>query len=144
MLAVTILLTVGLGIGAATLIYAADAALLRPPKILNRLMWVYTHAPPFMFPFSLVDYLALQEQQTHFERVAAFTDRSMSYSDGVSAELLRGRAVSWTLLRRLGNHARARPRLHGKRWPTRRSRGDADAPAYLQQRLWAGWTRWVR
>jgi putative ABC transport system permease protein len=104
-LAATILLTVGVGIGATTVIYAAvDAALLRPLpyKEPERLKWIYTDAPPFMFRFSLVDYQALEQQQTQFERVAAFTDRSMSYSDGASAELLRGRAVSWTYFGTLG------------------------------------------
>jgi putative ABC transport system permease protein len=104
-LAATILLTVGVGIGATTVIYAAvDAALLRPLpyKEPARLKWIYTDAPPFMFRFSLVDYQAFQQQQTQFERIAAFTDRSMSFSDGASAELLRGRAVSWTYFGTLG------------------------------------------
>jgi putative ABC transport system permease protein len=105
-LAVTILLTVGLGIGATTVIFAAvDAALLRPLPYRDpdRLAWIYLDTPPFMFRFSLVDYQALVAQQTHFEGVAAFTDRSMSFSPrGSVAELLRGRAVSWSYFGVLG------------------------------------------
>jgi putative ABC transport system permease protein len=105
LLTLTIVLTVGIGIGATTVIFSAiNAALLQPLpyKDPSRLVWIYTDAPPFMFRFSAVDYLALQEQQTQFERVAGFTDRAMSFSDGVTAELLRGRAVSWTYFGTLG------------------------------------------
>lgn len=105
-LAITILVTVGLGIGATTIIYAAvDAALLRPLPYRDpdRLAWIYLDSPPFMFRFSLVDYQALVAQQTQFERVAGFTDRSVAFSrGGADAELLRGRAVSWTYFGVLG------------------------------------------
>ena len=89
-LAATILLTVGLGIGATTVIFAAvDAALLRPLPYRDpdRLAWIYLDSPPFMFRFSLVDYQALVAQQTQFDRVAAFTDRSMAFTtSGAAAE----------------------------------------------------------
>ena len=105
MLALTIVITVGLGIGATTVIFSAiNAALLRPLPYANpeRLVWIYTDAPPFMFRFSVADYLALESQQTQFERVAAFTDRSMAFSDGTAAEVLNGRQVSWTYFGVLG------------------------------------------
>ena len=65
-------------------------------------MWIYTDAPPNKFRFSLADYLALQEQQTHFDQIAAYTDLAMAFSDGVTAERLRGRVASWTYLPLLG------------------------------------------
>jgi putative ABC transport system permease protein len=101
----TVLLTVGLGIGATTVIFGAiNAALLRPLPYADpdRLVWIYTDAPPFQFRFSVADYLALEAQQTQFERIAGFTNRTMAFSDGSAADLLNGRQVSWTYFGLLG------------------------------------------
>ena len=65
-------------------------------------MRVYTDAPPFKFRFSVADYLALQSQQTQFERVATYRERTMTFSDGSAAELVTGRFVSWTYFGLLG------------------------------------------
>jgi putative ABC transport system permease protein len=105
MMTMTIIVTVGLGIGATTVIFSAiDAALLRPLPYADpdRLVRIYTDAPPNKFRFSVADYLALQNEQTHFEQIAGYTDRAMSFSDGNVAERLRGKAVSWTYFRLLG------------------------------------------
>jgi predicted permease len=104
-LTLTILVTVGLGIGATTVMFSAiDVAFLRPLPYADadRLVWIYTDAPPFQWRFSAADYLALQAQQTQFERVAGFTGRTMTFSDGATADLLQGRAVSWTYFGTLG------------------------------------------
>ena len=104
-LTLTVLITVGLGIGATTLMFSAvHATLLRPLPYADpdRLVWIYTDSPPFEFRFSVADYLALEAQQTQFERVAGFTSRSMAFSDGSTAELLNGRVVSWTYFGLLG------------------------------------------
>ncbi len=97
LLTLTILLTVGLGIGATTAIFSAvNAALLRPlpyPEP-ERLVRIYTDTPPFVFRFSIADYLALDEQQTHFKQIASYTDRTMTFSNGDVAELVRGRLVT--------------------------------------------------
>jgi putative ABC transport system permease protein len=101
----TIVITVGLGIGATTAIFAAvDAALLRslPYAAPDQLVRIYTDAPPYKFRFSLVDYLALQAQQTHFTQIAGYSDREMTFSDGTVAERVRGREVSWTYFSVLG------------------------------------------
>jgi putative ABC transport system permease protein len=104
-LTATIIATVGLGVGATTVMFAGvDAAFLRPlpyadPGTLVRL---YTDAPPFKFRFSVADYQALEAQQTHFAQTATFTDRTMSYTNGTSAELIRGRMVSWAYFAVLG------------------------------------------
>ncbi|HEV3062407.1 MAG TPA: ABC transporter permease [Vicinamibacterales bacterium] len=101
----TIVLTVGLGIGATTVIFAAiDAALLRslPYADPARLVRIYTDAPPNRFPFSVADYLALASQQTRFEQVAGYAARPMAFTDGRVAERLKGKAVSWTYLSVLG------------------------------------------
>ncbi len=105
MLTVTILASVGLGIGATTVIFSAvNAALLRPLPYVDpgRLVWIYTDAPPFQFRFSVADYLALDTQQTQFERIAAFTSRTMTFSDGNAAVVVQGRAVSWTYFGTVG------------------------------------------
>jgi putative ABC transport system permease protein len=101
----TIMVTVGLGIGATTVIFAAiDAALLRslPYADPARLVRIYTDAPPNKFPLSVADYLALASQQTRFEQVAGYTNRPMVFTDGSVAERLKGKAVSWTYFSVLG------------------------------------------
>lgn len=106
-LTVTIVVTVGLGVGATAAIFSAvSAALLRPlpyrePANLVRL---YTDAPPFKFRFSAGDYLAFTEQQRRFEAHATFTDRTLTFSNGDAAELLRTRVVSWGFFSVLGIH----------------------------------------
>jgi putative ABC transport system permease protein len=105
MLAATIVLTVGLGIGATTVIFAGVyAALLQPLpyKDPDTLVRIYTDTPPFKFRFSVADYLALEAQQTRFDQIAQYTDRAMTYSDGSVAEVVRGRLVSWTYFGLLG------------------------------------------
>jgi putative ABC transport system permease protein len=105
MMTLTIVATVGLGIGATTAIFSAiNAALLRPLPYANpgELVRFYTDAPPNIWRFSLADYLALEAQQTQFAQVAAYTDRSMAFSDGTTAERFRGRVVTWTYFGLLG------------------------------------------
>jgi putative ABC transport system permease protein len=105
LLTATIIATVGIGIGAtATIFSAIDAAMLRPLPYANadRLVRIYTDTPPFKFRFSVADYLAFTEQQTRFEQHATFTDRSVTFSNGQVAELLRARVVSWGFFSVLG------------------------------------------
>jgi predicted permease len=104
-MAAAIVATVGLGIGATTVIFSAvDAALLRPLPYADpdRLVRIYTDAPPNRFRFSVADYLALEAQQTQLEQIAGYTEREMAFSDGEVAERLRGRVVSWTYFALLG------------------------------------------
>jgi putative ABC transport system permease protein len=105
MMTLTIVVTVGLGIGATTVIFSAiHAALLRPLPYADpgRLVRIYTDTPPNRFRFSVADYQALQAEQTHFEQIAGYTDRLMSFSDGNVAERLRGKLVSSTYFSLLG------------------------------------------
>src|SRR4030095_1420178 len=90
LLTLTIIATVGLGIGATTAIFGAiDAAMLRPLPYAHpdRLVRLYTDTPPFKFRFSVVDYLAFTGQQTRFEQHVTYTDRAVSFSHGEVAEL---------------------------------------------------------
>ncbi len=125
-LTLTIVATVGLGLGATTVIFAAvHAAFLRPLPYQDpaRLVRLYTDAPPFKFPFSVADYLALREQQTHFDQVAMYSSRSMTYSNGAVAELLRGRLVSSNYFTTLGHRSGVRARLQRRRWASGQSPG---------------------
>jgi putative ABC transport system permease protein len=104
-LTLTIIVTVGVGIGATTAIFSAvDAALLRPLPYAHpeRLVRIYTDAPPFKWRFSAADYLAFREQQTQFQESATYTDRSVIHSDGVSSDVLNARVVAWPFFRVLG------------------------------------------
>ncbi len=104
-LTLTIIATVGIGIGATAAIFSAiDAAMLRPLPYAHpdRLVRIYTDTPPFKFRFSVADYLAFTEQQTRFEQHATYTDRAVSFSNGEIAEVLRTRVVSWAFFSVLG------------------------------------------
>jgi predicted permease len=93
----TVMTTVGLGIGATTAIWSAfHTTLLRPLPYADPdgLVRIYTDAPPNRFRFSVADWLALEEQQTQFAALAAYTNRSMAWSDGSTAERVMGRGVS--------------------------------------------------
>src|SRR5262245_56119571 len=97
MLLTAVVATVGLGIGATTAMFAVvDSTPLRPlPHAdADRLFRIYTDTPPNKFPFSVADYLALQDQQKQFERIAGYSGRAMAYSDGTVAERLQGRLVT--------------------------------------------------
>jgi putative ABC transport system permease protein len=104
-LALTIVATVGLGIGATAAMFAVvDAALLRPLPYASpeELVRIYTDHPPYRFPFSQADYLALDAQQTTFKQVAGYAARAAAFTDGQVAERLRGRVVSWSYFDLLG------------------------------------------
>jgi putative ABC transport system permease protein len=104
-LTLTIIVTVGLGLGATAAIFSAvSAALLRPLPYAEpeNLVRIYTDAPPFKFRFSVADYLAFTEQQKSFVRHATYTDRALSFTNGNTAELLRARVVSWGFFSVLG------------------------------------------
>jgi predicted permease len=84
-------LTVGVGIGGCTAIFAVvDALFLRPLPYpdADRLVWIYTDSPPNQWPFSVVDFQALQEQQTSFEAVGAYNRNTRTYVTPDGAELI--------------------------------------------------------
>ena len=129
-----IMTTVGLGIGATTTIFAAiDAALLHPLPYTDpgALVRIYTDAPPNRFRFSAADYLALESQQTTFERVAVYNTRQMTFTDGTTAERIPGKLVTWTYFGTLGVTSRDRSRLRAVRGKAGRSGGGDRQPSIL-------------
>ena len=80
----SIVLTVGLGLGGCTAIFAvADVLFFRPLPYpdADRLVWIHTESPPNRFNFSVVDFQALEAQQTRFSRVAAVQALSGTFVD---------------------------------------------------------------
>jgi len=109
-LAITIVLTVGLGIGATTAMFAAIHAVLMKPLPYaepDRLVRIYMDSPPNKWSFSVADYLALEEQQTSFQQVAGYARSAMTFTTDGVAERIRGRVVSPSYFSLLGT----RPRL---------------------------------
>ena len=105
MLTATIVLTVGLGIGATTAIFSViDAVLIRPLPYSNPgdLVRIYTDQPPNRWPFSVADYLALEEQQTSFRGIAAYWNATMTFTRDDVAERVQGSSVTWNYLSLLG------------------------------------------
>ena len=96
-LASAIVLTVGVGIGGCTAIFAVvDALFLKalPYEDPDRLVWVYTDAPPNWWPFSVVDFEALRDQQTRFDAVAAFRSTSFTFIGEQVAERIPAASVT--------------------------------------------------
>ena len=104
-LALTIIASVGLGLGAtAAIVGAVNATVLQPlpyPEP-DRLVRIFTKTAAFKFPLSVADYLALTTQQTQFERVASYSTREVSFVDRAGAELLQARVVSSNFFSVLG------------------------------------------
>jgi putative ABC transport system permease protein len=104
-LTATIVLTVGLGIGATTAMWGVvDAVLLQPLPYddPDRLVWIYTDAPPDRWRFSVADFLALDEQQTRFEEVAGYTSAAATYTRPEVAERVPGKLVTGRYFSLLG------------------------------------------
>ena len=102
-LTLTIIVTVGLGLGATAAIFGAvNAALLRPLPYAEpeQLVRIYTDTPPFKFRFSVADYLALHRTADTFR-----AERHVHRSRGQLPErrhrrtLARTRGVVGVLLR---------------------------------------------
>ncbi|HKW01994.1 MAG TPA: ABC transporter permease [Vicinamibacterales bacterium] len=88
-LTATIILTVGIGLGATTgMVSVIQAVLVNPLPYAdaNNLYWIYTDNPPFHFRFSVVDYRALEADHPTFSAIAAYQTRQVTLTEGGAAE----------------------------------------------------------
>src|SRR5919197_1480967 len=88
-LTATIVLTVGIGLGATTgMLSVIRAVLLNPlPYAASKsLFWIYTDHPPNRFRLSVVDYRALEADHPAFSAVAAYQTSRVTVSDGSAVE----------------------------------------------------------
>src|SRR5712691_557098 len=107
-LTATIVLTVGIGLGATTAMLGVVRAVLVNPlpyAAPNQLFWIYTDNPPFRFRFSVVDYRALETDHPAFSAVAAYQSSSVTVSDGGLAERVTAKSVTGSYFPLLGQTA---------------------------------------
>jgi predicted permease len=79
--ATTIVLTVGIGLGATTAMVSVTRAVLVNPlpyADANNLYWIYTDSPPFKWRFSVVDYRALEADHSAFSAIAAYQTKDVT------------------------------------------------------------------
>ncbi|MEZ4423504.1 MAG: ADOP family duplicated permease [Gemmatimonadota bacterium] len=101
----TIVATVGLGIAGCTAIFSLiDALYLRPLPYpdADRVMALFTDAPPNRFPFSVVDLQALEAGQTSFAAVGAYGRSRRTLITDAGAESIATVEVTPGLLDVLG------------------------------------------
>jgi len=104
-LAATIILTVGVGLGATTVMVSViRAVLLTPLPYANadELVWIYTDNPPFRFRFSVVDYRALETDHPTFSAVAGYQSNTVTLNEGDVAERVTVKSVTGSYFSLLG------------------------------------------
>ena len=97
LLALTIILTTGLGIGATTAMLAVVKRVLLAPLPYaepDRLVRVYHALSGNRWPLSVVDYQAIAEQQTVFDDVAAYSTSTRTFADAETVERVRVKVVT--------------------------------------------------
>ena len=104
-LSATIVLTVGLGLGATVASVALVKAVLVDPLPYadpGRLAWIYTDNPPYRFSLSVVDYRALERDHPAFSAIAAYQRQQVTVADGDAAERVSARTVTGSYFPLLG------------------------------------------
>src|SRR5438093_1571401 len=104
-LSATIVLTVGVGLGATTgMLAVVRAVLLNPLPYASpgTLVWIDTDHAPNRFPLSVVDYRALEADHPAFSEVAAYQTSRVTVTDGGSAERVLAKAVTGSYFPLLG------------------------------------------
>ena len=99
--------TLALGIGAATAVFSVvEAVLVRPLAFTDpaRVMWLTEVGEKDQRPMSIAwpDYLDWRTRLTSFESMAAVQPTTFNLTGGGSPERLTGRYVTWTFLHTLG------------------------------------------
>jgi predicted permease len=104
-LAATIVLTVGLGLGAtAAMVTVIDAVVLRPLPYPDQdaLMWIYWDRPSYQNPLSVADFRAIDEQQTMFSHLAGYETNTVTVTGGATPNRVTARGVTWAYFSTLG------------------------------------------
>lgn len=107
-LTATIVLTVGIGLGATTgMISVVRAVLVNPLPYADAesIYWLYTDTPPFRFRFSVVDYRALEADHPAFSAIAAYQVNQVTVSGNGAAERVQARSVTGSYFPLLGQRA---------------------------------------
>jgi putative ABC transport system permease protein len=107
-LTATIVITVGVGLGATTgMISVVRAVLFNPLPYAapDELFWIYTDSPPYRFPFSVVDYRALEADHPAFSAVAGYRTNSVTLTEAGVAERVTAKAVTGSYFELLGQRA---------------------------------------
>jgi putative ABC transport system permease protein len=107
-LAATIILTLAVALGATTAVIGVVRAVLLNPlpySAPDELVWIYTDNPPFRFPFSVVDYRALEAEHPTFDTVAGYQTGSVTVTEGGVAERVTAKAVTGSYFPLLGEAA---------------------------------------
>jgi predicted permease len=108
--ALTIVLTVGIALGAtAAMIGIVRAVLLNPLPYADpgSLVWIYTDSPPFKWRFSVVDYRALEADHPAFGIVAAYQTSRVTISENGAAERATVKSVTGSYFPLFGLRAEA-------------------------------------
>ncbi|HEY7058969.1 MAG TPA: ABC transporter permease [Vicinamibacterales bacterium] len=132
--AITIMLTVGIGLGATTsMLTIVRAVLVNPLPYADpeSLVWIYTDTPPYHFRFSVVDYRALEEDHPTFSSIAGYQTNRVTVTDNSGAERVLAKAVTGSYFPVLSQ----RPYLGRLFDPADDRRG--DAVAVLTYAYWA-------
>ncbi len=124
--AATIVLTVGIGLGATTAMTSVIRAVLVNPlpyPNADSIYWIYTNAAPYRFRFSVVDYRALEADHPTFSAIAAYQTSQVTIADGGVTERVTAKDVTGSYFPLLGQTPIA-GRLIG---PDDESKGDRVA-----------------
>jgi putative ABC transport system permease protein len=107
-LSATLVLTIGVGLGATTAMVSVVRAVLvngLPYAEPESLVWIYTDTPPYRFRFSVVDYRALEADHPAFRAVAAYETNQVTVSGEGAAERVVARSVTGSYFPLLGQAA---------------------------------------
>jgi predicted permease len=104
-LTATIVITVGVGLGATTaMIGVVQAVLVNPLPYAgsDALFWIYTDNPPYRFSLSVVDYRALEADHPAFTDVAAYRSGNVTVTKEGAAERVSAKTVTGSYFALLG------------------------------------------
>jgi len=134
-LAITVLLTLALGIGANTAIFTVDYATLLAPLPYpepNQLVMVWSKIQGFRNGVSAGDYLDWKRQSTAFQDLNAWSGTSFNVATKEQPEYIQATTATVGLLRMMGN-----PLFLGRYFLPEEGTAGRDHVAILTHKLWA-------